>query len=132
MAAQTTLTQFRVHGGIPPASLSKVPPDILAQKIEAAESVSYGYISASYAKPFATMPLEFTEAVCKIAAYEVMLYIGYNPEMGDVNFKDRRDGAIAWLRDIGKGIARIAVAEDATPSIDEGGPAVYSSAPRKW
>ncbi len=136
MAAQTTLSQFRAHGGIPAATLGadSISPETITLKIEAAEAVAYGYISARHAKPFALpLPIEFVVAVCSIAAHEVMMHIGYNPETpGDVNYKQRRDDAIAWLRDVGKGAARIAEAVDATPSTNEGSPECYTATPRGW
>lgn len=122
-----------MYGGLPPAVLSQRAPDFLIGQLAACLSTAYGYVRAQHATPFSALPLEFVVAVCKMAAYEILLAIGFNPEAeGDTNYKARKEEAIAWLRDVGKGHAIMAVVEDATPATSEGAPECSTSTPRGW
>jgi phage gp36-like protein len=81
--------------------------------------------------PLVSWSPDLTRAVCNIAAYDLMVRRGYNPEAGpDANIRDRYNDAIKWLTQVAQG-AVTPVLVDSTP----GGvpqPFVHSKPPRGW
>ncbi len=73
--------------------------------LDAASAYADGYLRSQYTLPLiAPFPPDLVEAVCKIAAYNVLSVRGLNPEPGgDQNYRDRYKDAIAWLQQVGMG-----------------------------
>jgi phage gp36-like protein len=73
--------------------------------LNAASTFADGYLRSQYTLPLiAPYPADLVEAVCKIAAYNLLSVRGLNPELGaDQNYRDRYKDALAWLTEVGMG-----------------------------
>lgn len=104
--------------GLPPVATSDVPASVLNAHIEAASSLADSYIGMrGYDLPLTTWGLDVTQSVCRIAAWTLLVsYRGINPDdPAHEALSKAHDAAVAWLRDVAKGVANISVV-DATPA----------------
>lgn len=80
----------------------------------AASSVADTYLAARYADalPLTTWPSALRQNVCKIAAWNLMCAIGFNPNDGaHVALQLNHDAALRWFRDLAAGKVTLAIAE---------------------
>ncbi len=92
--------------------------------LDAASDLADSYLRLHYQIPFPPpVPTMLKQAVCKIAAYEILSHRGYNPEGDAGQLLTRYKQAIDWLKDVGSGRAVIGIDE---PGEGHGGPFVVS------
>lgn len=96
--------------------------DIEAQ-LDAASEVAISYLAArGYAPPFVTWGDDLRSAVCKIAAWDVLVHMrGIDPTTGaHLGIQIGRDQALQWLRDIAKGLLNLSVVSTAPARAAQG------------
>lgn len=120
--------------GLPSSAIAAVPPANVQAALDRASNLADGYIGAEYALPLKSWSSELTEAVCKIAAYELMSVRGYNPEGDGGNLRARYKDAIAWLTDVSKGAVAPPgiVGSDGEAEAADGVADMSSDPPRGW
>lgn len=73
--------------------------------IAAASSYADGYLRARYRMPLVSWGQDLTLCVAQLAAYSVMNARGYDPSSPhDQLIVKQYDDAVAWLRDVAKGL----------------------------
>lgn len=96
--------------GLPLAALDGlVPEDIDAQLAQASE-IADSYISGrGYTLPLAKWGDDLRGCVCRIAAYEILVHNRGIAAEGEAHaaIEQSRNSAIAWLRDVAKGVANL-------------------------
>jgi phage gp36-like protein len=125
-----TSTDFSKHG-LPPQALEGFTGDI-DDLLKKASAKFNTYARGRYKVPLtAPYPDEVIEAVCVLAAYQVMTVRGYDPNNdADRAIEDRyrdltgRPGQKGWLQDLAQGRVNLDIAADTTPTTSEGGPIV--------
>lgn len=125
-----TSTDFGKHG-LPPQALDGFTGDLDSLLAKASAKFNT-YARGRYATPFVVpYPDEVVEAVCWLAAYQLMTVRGYDPNNeADRAIEDRyrdltgRPGQKGWLQDLSSGRVNLDIATDPTPTASEGGPIV--------
>ncbi len=121
--------------GVSANALSGV--DTLEQEgaIASASNLADGYLATRFTLPIVTPSADLVEAVCKIAAYNILAIRGYNPELGaDEVLRARHKDAIAWMEGVAAGRITPPLV-DSTPGgvAALGGPFVTAAGPqREW
>lgn len=97
MSSYATLTDLVTYG-LPATALANVPTATQTANINDASDVVDTYLRGRYSLPLIAWGTEITQAVCKIAAYQILSVRGYNPaSQADVNIRDRYLDTISWL-----------------------------------
>jgi phage gp36-like protein len=123
--------------GVNAAALLPIPAAVQDAALAAASEVADSYLRSQFVLPLITWGTDLTRAVCMIAAYDLLVGRGYNPEAGaDTNIRLRYEDAIAWLKDVARGLAALD-ATDSSPGGEPGsstlaGPRVASSSQRGY
>jgi phage gp36-like protein len=132
MAAYATADDFDQHG-IRQAALpaTVLPADKLAA-IAGASALADSYLGSRFRMPLVSWGVDLTQAVCAIAAFELMsTQVGFNPEAGhNMVLMQRRDHALDWLRDISHGHCMPAVTDSSPVTL--GGSRIFSNPMRGW
>ncbi len=118
---------------IPAAAVSSIPPADQDQALAAASDEADSYMRNKYTLPLVSWTQDLRRAVCRIAAYTLLSSRGFNPQenSGDQNIADNNSKAVAWLRDVGKGLASPGLV-DSSPSQLPAVPSVSSNRRRRW
>jgi phage gp36-like protein len=114
--------------GAPAAALDGLYSEAIAAQLEAASSVADSYLRNHYKLPIvAPYPPALTEAVARIATFNLLSVRGYNPE-GDAGLLETRyKTAMRWLESVGSGKASpLLIAADG-PTANAGGPFVVQN-----
>lgn len=128
-AARSQLAQF----GLPSGALTGIATADQDAQLQAASVEADTYIARQKKIPLVTWDLALTKAVCKIAAWDLLVVRGVNPDGPDSVFEKRHDEAIAWLKMVAEGKVQLgAFTSDSTPHEDEGGPEVWCDELRNW
>lgn len=131
MAVYATITDL-ANLGLPESTLRGATPAVKDGALSAASRTADGYLQKRFTLPLASWSDDLTQAVVSIAAWYILSRIGFNPAMGaDQAIAKRSDDAIAWLRDVSRGVVE-PVLVDATPSTDEQAPIVMSDDALSW
>lgn len=104
-------------------ALSGLDPSGVEAQLEAASKLADGYIANRVTLPLsAPYPIELVQAVCKIAAYELLGNRGLDPDT-EQDLSKSRSESIAWLRDVQSRSANPAWADGASGAsgYDDGG-----------
>jgi phage gp36-like protein len=92
--------------GLPSKATAGVATTDIDAALEAASRVVDSYIGSRYDLPLVTFDKSVTLAVCKIAAYELLSRRGFAAGAADAEGVTRRyEQAIAWCRDVARGLA---------------------------
>ena len=76
-------------------------PESITPCLNAASDFANGYLSSQYNLPLLKFGSDLTMNVCHIAAFYLMVKVGFNPNSPeDQLIKARNDMAIKWLMDI--------------------------------
>lgn len=128
-ATTTDLARLGLSSGV----LSRVDTAELDAQLAAASQCADGYLRAKpYALPLTAWGDDLRAAVCALAAENLIVTRGANPEdPANKSVFDRAERARAWLRDIARGTVEIAVT-DSTPDVDEPGTYTSTRARRGW
>jgi phage gp36-like protein len=99
------------------------------RQLDAASSLADSYLRNHYKLPLtAPYPIALVEAVCRIAAYNILSVRGYNPEGDAGALETRYRAAMKWLQDVGAGrAAPLMVTSDAGGTVNAGGPFVVQT-----
>ena len=123
-ATTTELANF----GLPAAALTGISGTIQDQHLTLASGKVDSYLRGRYTLPLASpYPDEIKAAVCALAAYTLLKRRGFNPDAYDSNFRDEYLSTLEWLDKLSEGKVNLDVAADATPTVHEGRPSVYSA-----
>lgn len=118
--------------GMPVAALATRTPSQRAAALAAASEKADSKLGVAFDLPLVAWGLDLTEAVCKIAAYDLLSVRGFNPDGADENIRVRHDDAWTWLRDVADAKAVPVGIVDSTADVDDAGIAVVSYASRGW
>ena len=100
--------------GLPATALQSpnLPVQVQNAALSDASDIADSYLRGRYSLPLIAWGSELTQAVCRIAAYNLLSVRGYNPgASADVNIRDRYVDAIDWLNKV----QRQAVHPNVTP-----------------
>ncbi len=122
--------------GVRPVVLEDADPTEVSGALVKRTSFAEGYLSGSgrYTLPLTAWGDDLRLCVAQLAAWDIMtVSVGFDPESAaNGNWRDRRDEALAWLRDIAAGkIAPIGVV-DSTPTVTGSRVAIRSNRLRGW
>jgi phage gp36-like protein len=124
--------------GLPPRALSGVTnADIQAALVEASAFADQ-LLSLRYELPLTAWTNDLKRAVCHIAAYDLMVGRGFNPQAGssDEHLRLRYEDAVRMLKMVSQGNANlIGVVDSSSPPDSDaaaGTPEVASLPSRRW
>lgn len=119
--------------GVPEDAIASVDDEDQARALIAATDELDGYFNDRYTLPLTAWGYDLRKRTAHVAAAALMLTRGLAPEGDDyTTMKDLRDDAYKWAGDVGaKKISPPGIV-DSTPTVDEGGPVLYTSAKRGW
>jgi phage gp36-like protein len=104
VAAYATLAELSKFGRAGKA-LDGLDTSTRTEQLEAASRVADGYLRGRVTLPLkGPFGKDLVQAVCKIAAFELLGNLGLNPEV-EQDLSKARSESIAWLRDIASGTA---------------------------
>ena len=119
------------EAGLPPAAIGSVAYTTQQKALLRASRVADAYMRDRY-----TLPLEapfdqaLTDAVVKIASYNLMVRRGYDQSApGDLAIRMVYDDAIAFLKGVANGQLQLAVNQTSPASLQ---PEIASALPRGW
>lgn len=133
-ATRTDLSQL----GLNASTLTQVDTATQDAALTAASALADSYLNAVFTLPLLSYGKDITRAVAQIAAFDLLVTRGYNPDAGsDKVVKDRYDAAIAWLESIAEGEAIPTVVDSTSGGAGVSGVgaagAIISTAPeRNW
>lgn len=94
-----------------------------------ASGVALSYLRKRYKPPLVSWGEELKSAVGEIAQWKLLARRGIRPGSGNNEIAEKRyDDAIAWLRDVAKGLVEVDCV-DSTPSVEEDGSQAASDTP---
>lgn len=119
MTRYATTTNL-VHLGIRAEALSGVATAVQEEALDAASAVADGYLRArGYVLPITAWSADLTRAVAILAAFDLLVTRGFDPQAGADDVLLRRvEMATTWLRDVAAGHVTPDLT-DSTPSTDE-------------
>lgn len=92
--------------------LTQLSDDTKNKALLARSSFADSFLRGRFQLPLVAWEDDLRQAVCDLAAYDLVSVRGFNPEAGaDVNFRLRSEDAIRWLTMISK--------EQATPAVTD-------------
>ena len=114
------------------ASAGLSDADLLAA-LAAASELADSYLRSQYKLPLASWGADVRRAVAMIAAWDILsAQRGFNPDSpGDQIWLARYEQAVAWFKDVAKGLVNPNVV-DSTPRFRDGGPRVATLKRRGW
>ena len=133
MTAYATAGEFDVHGIRPEARPAAVSAGDISSAIEAASKKADSYLRNRFPVPLASWGLDLTQAICAMAAYELVAsLLLFQPEASSNQvLVSRNDAALRWLKQVADGLAT----PDGVTSSAPAGVAdvtVTSATPRGW
>lgn len=119
--------------GLPAAALTGVSTATQDAALDAASVLADGYLRGRFELPLTAWGDDLRRAVCAVAAWDLMVTRGFDPNAGtDEALRLRYEDAIAWLKSIALGQVIPVNITDATPDEDDGGTFSVSNARRGW
>lgn len=133
MSAYATAADFDVHGIRPEARPAAITAEQISAAIVAASGKADSYLSARFRLPLSSWGVDLTQAVCAIAAFEmVSTLLLFQPDPAtNVVLVGRKDDAIDWLKQVAAGKANPADLTDSDPPASSVA-RVHSKTPRGW
>ena len=117
---------------LPTGALRGVSSDDIAAVLEEASQEADSYLRARYAMPATSWGKDLTGAVCRIAAWRLLVRRGLDPESAAYQaVQDDAKASIAWLRDVAVGRAHLAV-DTTAPSASQAPRVVTRTARGRW
>lgn len=102
-------------------------------QLQAASGIANDWISSQFVMPLTQWGMSLTKAVCDIAAYELFIQFGFNPNaLADKNIETRYKSAMEWLYKISRKEIRLDSNPDyidSSAGIPAAGPMVISNLP---
>lgn len=112
--------------GLPATALAGVSAGAVASALDAASGVADGYIAKRYRLPLVEWGDDLRGVVCRLAAADLLTTRGTRPGDGIELIVTRQEQALAWLRDVSRGLAEPQGVVDSTPTHAEDHPLVAS------
>lgn len=133
LATDTDLLQLSVA----PAAIAAIAQADRVAALQSASDTFTGYFGAQYKQPLLQWGQDTRQAVCDVATYRLMGRRGYNPQAAnDVQIRQQFEDAMAWGRDVARGLARAADVIDSSVQANvgarAGSPRVTSDNSRGW
>ncbi len=119
--------------GVNAEALVGIPDAAVEAAIEAASDFADSAFRARYNLPLLAWGADVKRACAQLAAYDLLVVRGFNPELGaDSNMGARAELAQAWLRAVGRQEmhANVTPSPVQTPDFDE--PRVITASARGW
>ncbi len=106
--------------GIRAEALTGIATAVQEEALDASSAVADGYLrSRGYVMPLTAWSTDLTRAVAILAAFDLLVTRGYDPNAGTDDVLLRRvEMATTWLRDVAAGRVTPDLT-DSTPSVDE-------------
>ena len=103
----TTPAEFLANG--PGAAFEDLDESVVQYYLDGAEQLAASYLVGRGYGPIATAGNDYRIAIFKIASWDLMTGVrGVNPaDPAHAGLKMARDEAVAWLRDVARGIANL-------------------------
>lgn len=132
--AYITDEELAQHSAIPADALATMDADVLSAHRESGTSKINGYLAGRYGDrlPLTNPPADIKQANADISGYTLMSKYGYLPEGSDSDFRHRHDDAIAWLKDVSRGLATIDLGASPATTAPYRIARVVSREPRGW
>lgn len=94
---------------LPTELLTDIDTNVKTQARESGTSTINGYLASRYGDklPITTPPLEIKQANADISAYLLISRHGYAPQGSDLDFRQRYEDAIMWLKDVARGLVTL-------------------------
>jgi phage gp36-like protein len=119
--------------GLQPIAVQNVPMANLTAELEAASRYADSKMRARYSLPLLAWDSSVTMHVCRIAAYNILVTRGYNPEAGaDVAITQRYEQSLEWFDGVERQRTHPNVTETANPQYATDLPQVISGTSRGW
>lgn len=129
LADQTDLGRF----GPVPAAIASLDDATKTDHLVKASGLALSYIKKRYALPLMQWGDDLRGAVVAIASWTLLCTRGANPaNAADVTVKERHDNALAWLRDVAKGLAELVDVVDSSAAPGVAAPLTSSEEPLGW
>lgn len=121
--------------GIRAEALTGIATAVQEEALDAASAVADGYLRArGYVMPLTAWSTDLTRAVAILAAFDLLVTRGYDPQAGGDDVLLRRvEMATTWLRDVAAGRVTPDLS-DSTPSEDEASEQTFcvTNPRRRW
>ena len=131
--AQYASTTDLASVGLPAVALSGVPLAQQDEFLSQAGGLIDTYLQSQYTLPITgstgppnTYPGSLVRCNITLACYELLTFRRYNPDEYDQNWRRKYEDAIKWLTSLAKGEVSLLPGDDATPTLHEGAPRVFS------
>ena len=111
------LTRF----GLPAAAFSDLSADDVQAALDAASTVADSYLSLRFTVPYQNPGADIKDAVCRIAAFNIMSSRGFNPDGDAGQLRLRYEDAIRWLEKVAREAAQPANIPQGTESLADFG-----------
>ena len=119
--------------GLQPFSVQNVPMSNLIAELEAASRYADSKMRARYSLPLLAWDTTITMHVCRIAAYNILVTRGYNPEAGaDIAITQRHQEALEFFDGVERQRTHPNVTQTPTSSPGVDMPQVLSGVSRGW
>jgi phage gp36-like protein len=105
--AYITQTELGQLSALPTAILDELDatePGTIDAALDAATGTVNGYLASRYDLPLSSVGEDVKQACADVAAYRLASRHGYANEGANADLRQRYDDAIAWLRDVAKGL----------------------------
>ncbi len=123
--------------GLNTLAAAKITTATKQEALEAASDIVDGYLAGQFVLPLVAWSKDITRATCIIAAYDLLVTRGYNPDAGaDPNFRLRYEDIIRWLEKVAANNGVTPRVTDSSPGATVGAtteaPRVSTSSQRGW
>lgn len=96
---------------------SELKEDEMTYALVAASAIADSFLQRRYLLPIKKWGYDLIQAVCDIAAYNLLKRKGWNPEEGDTTFSTKYNAAMTWLSDVGNRKEHPALMADAAHNL---------------
>lgn len=122
MAAYLPSEEF-LDQSIPAGAIDGLDDVTIDRALDWASRLADSYLRKRYELPLVSWSDDLKTCVGDLAAFRLLSHRGFRPGSGNNEIIVRRyDDAIAWLKDISRGICELVDAVDQTTDTDEAGP----------
>jgi phage gp36-like protein len=83
---------------VPQAALVDLPSGTIDNALAVASRRADSFLGRRFELPLSLWDVDLKEAVCKLAAWQLLTVRGFSPELGDADvFQKNKDEALKWL-----------------------------------
>ncbi len=120
--------------GLPLVAMGSVSSAVQQKCLDARNEFADDKLRARYTLPiFTPYPQSLVQAVCHLAAWDILVIRGYNPQSGaDVVIVDRANAALKWFDDVERQRAHPNVKDSAGGDPSYAAPLIISKSKQGW